>query len=127
MEGNYDIFMGGQAVGIARVSREGLYYRFFCSCQLTGEIVYRITVTIGKQEENLGIPVPKEGIFYLNSRVPAKRFEKGNPIFRILPKHEPVSGRFVPIFPDEPFAYLSRLKDAYLEVKNNQIGVVLDH
>ena len=127
MEGNYDIFYGGQAVGLAQVWREGLYYRFCCRCKLTGEIVYRLTVTVGDREENLGIPIPEAGEFCLNVSIAAKRFEEGSPTFRVLPKHEPVSGQFIPICPEEPFAYLSRLKNAHLEVKNDQIGIVLEH
>ncbi len=127
MEGNYEIYMGGQAVGIAQVRREGLYYRFQCRCKLTGEIMYRITVTVGDREESLGIPIPEKGEFCLDIRIPVKRFEKGEPTFRVLPKHEPMKGHFVPICPDEPFVYLSRLKNAYLEVQKDRIGIVLEN
>lgn len=125
MEGSYEIFMGGQVVGVAQVRREGLYYHFCCRCKLSGEILYRLTVTVGEREENLGIPVPDREEFCLHTRIPAKRFGKGKPIFRILPKHEPMEGRFVPLNPEEPFAYISRLKNAYLDVRNNQTGIVI--
>lgn len=127
MEGSYEILMVGQVVGVAKVRREGLYYHFSCRCKLSGEILYRLTVTVGEWEENLGIPVPDKGEFCLNTRIPAKRFGKGKPVFRVLPKHEPMKGRFIPLNPEEPFAYISRLKNAYLEVRNNQTGIVLEN
>ena len=34
-------------------------------------------------------------------------------------------GTFVPISPEEPFAYISRLKDAYFERRYGQAGVVI--
>ena len=125
MEGNYDIFMGGQVVGKAEVRREGLYYCFRCRCDLTGEIMYRITVTVGQQEESLGIPVPEDGSFALSTRKSIKNFESGTPVFRVVPRHETLSEFFVPISPEEPFAYLARLKNACLAVRDNQTGIVI--
>ena len=43
----------------------------------------------------------------------------------MLPKYPDLCGKFVPVYPDEPFAYMSKLKDAYLEVREGQPGVVI--
>ena len=34
-------------------------------------------------------------------------------------------GKFVPVYPEEPFAYMSRLKGAFLEIRNGQMGINL--
>ena len=124
MEGIYPILHGGQSVGQVTVTRKGLYYHFFCRMQLSGEIICRLEVTCGGRTENLGIPAPENGAFCLQKTLPVSRFGRGEPDFRILPKHAPLQGQFIPINPEEPFAYLDRLQDAYLQYRSGQMGIV---
>jgi hypothetical protein len=42
-----------------------------------------------------------------------------------MPKHQKSEGKFIPIYPEEPFAYISRLQNAFLEIRNGQAGVVI--
>ena len=125
MEGTYPIMHGDRSVGLAQVTRRGLYYIFSCRLQLTGKIICRLELTCGDQTENLGIPVPEGGTFVLNKTLPASRLKEGKPAFRVMPKHDSVQGEFIPINPEEPFAYLSRLKNAYLQYRDQQIGIVI--
>ena len=125
MEGNYPILMGGKEIGTVNVSRQGLYYHFACRCDLGTEVIYRLTVTCGSKTHRLGIPVPEAGAFTLRTRLPAKLLEEGKLQFRAQPKHSPMEENFIPISPEEPFAYLSRLKDAFLEVRQGVPGVVI--
>ncbi len=119
------IILGGQAVGTAEVQREGLYYCFDCRCRLSGEIMYRLTVRCGERTENLGIPVPEGGRFVLRTRIPVKRLGEGTFLIRAEPKHAELQGKFVPLSPEEPFRYLRRLQDAFLQVRDGQVGVVI--
>lgn len=79
--------------------------------------------------EKLGVLVPVEGGFGLDTRLAAKRFAQGVPEFAAVPRKNPdeeVSDRhFIPIKPEEPFAYLSRLENAYFVCRNGEIGVIL--
>ena len=126
MEGIYDIFRGGEKIGKAEVRREGLYYRFRCCCDLTGEVMYRLTVTCGEKTENLGIPVPDADSFHLNTRLPVSRLPAGTPEFRAVPKHEPLQqGLWVPISPETPFAYIERLEHAVMERRDDQVGILI--
>lgn len=125
MIGEYDIYMGKMAVGKASVERLGLYYRLDCRCRLTGEILCRLMAECDGRSVDLGILVPRGGNFGLITKVPVKHFGKGEPRFRVYPKHSSGKGIFVEVYPDEPFAYLSRLKNAFLAVQNGQLGVVL--
>lgn len=124
MEGTYDIYLGGAVIGQAAVSKEGLYLRFRCRCRLSGEVIYQLTVTAGDRTEKLGIPVPEGGWFVLNTRIPAKRLSSGTLVIQAVPRH-PELTNFIPVKPEEPFLYLSRIKDAYLAVRNGQVGIVL--
>ena len=125
MEGNYPVLMGGQQIGGVKVTRQGLYYRFDCRCQLSGEVMCRLVMNCGAETYDLGILVPEGGAFCLRTKMPVKQLGKGTLQFRVLPNHKPVGKRFVSISPEEPFAYLSRLQDAFLEIRDGVPGLVI--
>ena len=72
----------------------------------------------------MGVVVPVGEGFGLETRLPVKRLGEGEMAFFLLPKHDRPRERFVPIYPEEPFSYLSRLKEAYLEKREGQLGAV---
>ena len=125
LEENYGVYFGKQLAGKVQVLRQGLYYRFICRCRLTGDVVCRLGVTCGANRENLGVVVPMDGGFGLDTRLPVKRLGDGKMEFYLIPKYEAAKGTFVPIYPEEPFAYIERLKEAYLTRKNGQVGILL--
>ena len=85
----------------------------------------RLAVKCGGKQENLGVLIPMDGQFGLEKKIPAKRLGQGTPEFQILFKQEKPEGKFVPIYPEEPFAYMTKLKDAFLAVQAGQVGIVL--
>lgn len=119
MEGIYEIMLWDKTVGTVSVSREGLYYRFHCRCELPENTVCRVTA--GK--ESLGILVPTGEGFELNTKLPVKRFGEIAPEFHLVPNKPVLEGTFIPIKPEEPFAYIERLKDAYLVRRGDEIGI----
>lgn len=125
MEGIYSVKFGNQAVGKVSVQRQGLYYRFSCRCHLTGSVVYRLRIMMGDVCENLGVLIPADGGFGLDTKIPVKRLKAGKPEFLLIPKHNRSEGTYIPVYPEEPFAYISRLKEAYLVRKNGQAGIML--
>ena len=125
MDGTYDIFMGKEAVGTATVEQQGLYYRFCCKCSISGAVMCRVMVSCNGHHENLGILIPMGDGFGLTTKLAVKRLGKGDFRFRILPKHAKSQGEFIAVYPEEPFAYLTRLQNAFLEVRGGQVGVVI--
>jgi len=117
---------GKDPCGKVQVLRQGLYYRFICRCRLGGDILCRLQVSCGGKQEDLGIVVPVEDGFGLDRRIPAKRLGTGVPEFRLCTQKVPVTGNFVPICPEEPFAYISRLKSAYLVQRDGQAGILIE-
>ena len=124
MVGRYEIRQGTGTVGVVSVEKQGLYYHFSCRCRLTGEVMHRLVVTTDTGRVDLGVCVPMEGQFGVERKLPCKRFGS-DPSFQLLPKHEGMQGRFVPIYPEEPFAYMTKLKNAFLANQNGQIGIVI--
>lgn len=124
-EGLYTLSFGDRAAGKVEVTRQGLYYAFSCHCRLSGDIVCKAVADWGDKQESLGVLIPEGDGFCLKTRLPAKRFPDRDPHFRVLPNRTAINGRFIPIRPEEPFAYLERLKEAYLARQNGQLGVIL--
>ena len=88
--------------------------------------MYRLVVTCGTNQENLGILVPGDGCFMLDTKLPIKRIGEGNLSFSLVPKQEAYGGTFVPICPEEPFAYISRLKHSFLVLRDGQPGICIE-
>ena len=112
--------MGSNAVGKVRMARQGLYYAIHCRCRIGGDVMYRLTVCCGDKREDLGVVVPVDGGFGLDTKVPVKRLGEGTVSFVLVPKYTAEEGVLVPIYPEEPFHYLARIKDAYLVKKDGQ-------
>lgn len=124
MVGNYCVNFGNQQCGKVQVQKQGLYYRFTCRCRLSGDVVCRLYVSCGGKEENLGIVVPMDGGFGLDTKIPAKRLGEGEPTFSLVPKHE--TRKFIPIIPEEPFSYIERLKTSFLVKKYGELGILIE-
>lgn len=120
----YGVFLGNHPVGKVQVVKEGLYYRFICRCQLPGSGMYKLFAACGEKNENLGLLVPIEDGFGLDTRIPAKRLGSGKMEFCLRPK-QATSGHFVPIYPEEPFSYIENLKDGFLSMQNGQLGLLI--
>lgn len=116
-----DVCLGGKTVGRAQVQQQGLYYVFTCRCTLSGDTVWHLCASCGEKQVDLGVLVPMEGGFGLTTRRPVKLLGEGKIQFTLKPKQDKAA-RFSPIYPEEPFAYLQRLKDAFLEERNGCLG-----
>lgn len=118
---DYSVTLGGKETGRVQVERQGLYYRIFCRCKLSGEVMYRLVAACGERTADLGILVPTESGFGVETRIPVSRLGEGTLSFSLRPKHDEAT-IFVPIRPEEPFAYLSHLRQARLEYRDGQLG-----
>jgi len=125
LDGSYPVLFCNGVVGKVTVTRQGLYYFFCCLCRISSDVVCRLQVQCNGQRISLGIVVPEKDGFGLRTRVPVKRIGEGELSFSLVPKHDKGDGKFAPIFPEEPFAYIARLKGAYLAVKDGQPGIYL--
>ena len=121
----YEVMFGKDRAGKVQVLKEGLYYRFCCRCRISGDVVCRLLVRCGEKEENLGVVVPMADGFGLDKRIPVKNLGEGKMQFCLMTKREGIPCKFIPIYPEEPFAYIARLKDAFLTRQNGQIGIVI--
>ena len=125
MEGNYEVRFGNRIVGTVKAERRGLYYQFSCRCSLSGDVICRLKVRCGEMEQDLGILVPMEGTFGLEKMLPAKYLGQGIPEFTLGAKGESASRLCSPVYPEEPFAYIEQLKDAFLVRSEDRVGLCI--
>ena len=121
----YDVYLGSEVIGTAELLREGMTVCIRCKCRISGEVPYRVMMTLIGQTIDLGLLTAKDGCFSLSYRLPARILEGASPEFRAVPRSVQLNGNFVPISADEPFSYLSRMGNAYLQRRNGVLGVVL--
>ena len=123
MEQQYSVFHSGKHCGKVTVFRRGLYYQIHCRCILPNTDIFRLQVQCGNKKENLGVLVPTADRFGLDTRIAAKQLGEGELTFSVVSKREPAASQFVPILAEEPFAYIARLKESFLEIRNGQPGI----
>ena len=125
MTGCYPVRCGCDTVGKLQIEKVGLYYRFVCRCRQNSDSVYRLVAQYETNRIPLGVLVPEGLGTGLDRKLPVKQFPEGEPTFLIVPVHPQLQGLFIPLSPEEPFAYLSRLKDAFLTEQNGVTGIFL--
>ena len=150
MADTYEIQYEGKTVGSVRTEKQGLYRCFHCRCSLPDEGMYRIHAVTGDNWEDLGICIPVEGKFGMDKKIPSKRLGEGGLTFRLVPKdwyppepvlepEQPVAEEmstepftaeetkvlFVPVSEEEPFEQLDMLEGAVMEVRDDQVGVLI--
>ena len=109
----YSIHFGEEVIGEATVEKQGLFYRIHCLCHISGSVPFRVTVK-GDTDVDLGLCVPMDHDFGLNTSIPISKVGNGKLEFWARPKHTVKKLDCVTVSPDEPFSYLAKLKGAYL-------------
>ena len=77
----------------------------------------------GDNRTDLGICVPVGTEFVVNRKLPCKQFPAAEPEFLLVSRREAGGRRFVPVYPEEPFAYMTKLKNAFMEIRDGQVGL----
>ena len=122
LEGSYAVYLEDKAAGKLQIEKEGLYYRLTCRCVVPDDLVYRLFAVTDQGRENLGVVLPENGGYVLQRKIPAKRLQPGCR-FLLSARGEENTGKFVPVYPEEPFTYITQLETAFLEVRNGQTGL----
>lgn len=119
----YSILLGKESVGQAEIKEEGLYSRIHCRLSLSGDIPFQVIMKAGDREISLGTCLRRGSIFEIDTKVPRKYIGNSPLQFYAKPKRPLLPKGFVPIYPQEPFAYLLKLEQARMAVEQGIIGV----
>lgn len=123
MQKTFDILLGNQKIGKAEVKKEGLYYQFKCRCHLSQSDICTITVSGNGTKRKLGVCVPMDGMFGLDTKIPVKHIGEEPFVFSAAIKSSETQEQFYPIESDKAFPHLELLASAFLCTKNNQQGI----
>lgn len=113
-------------VGKVQLIRQGLYYRVICRCQLPVDLVYRLYAVLENGRENIGVVIPEGDGFLLDKKIPVKKLGGNGLRFVVSTGGNKVDGKLVPVSPEEPFLYIDRLKNAFLETDNGKVSIRLE-
>ena len=123
MDGFYEVIYGNAAVGKVSLKQQGLYCRIVCRCRIPKDQICRLYVLTESGRENLGVLVPEGDGFILDRKIPVKRLVGAKLQFVLSSGLGNLDGEFIPIKPEEPFLYIERLQDAFLELQQGALGV----
>lgn len=123
MEAYYKVYLRDQDVGKVQIIQQGLYFRVVCRCLLPDSQIYRLYAVSGEKQDSLGVVIPEGDGWILDKKIPAKRLNKCVDRFVLSTDRNIVCGQFAAICPEEPFLYIDRLKNLFLESENGKLGV----
>jgi len=121
----YDIYLGQDIIGKARVKAEGMFFRFECQCRIPSESIHYAIVQCGEKEFNLGVCIPEGNSYLAYKRIPIKEFKNEELRFFVQEKKEKNTVR-VSVNPQKPFAYLQHLDHAKLDFSDENPQILLD-
>ena len=113
-----EIVYCNRKIGSAKISTEGLYYRFECRCRFREPGIYRLFATCNEKKSYLGICVPIEDGFGITTKIPVNRLGTGD-IAVIVESKE--TANVLLIDQDKPFPGIEKLDNAVLCVGGIQI------
>lgn len=115
----YEIIWENDIAGHARVTKKGLYYEITCRDRVNTP--HRIELCSGDKRTDLGICVPIENEYGFCTQIPVKRAGDGPFQFRLVAVQK--QERYIPVEIEQPFPFVSRLKDAYLYRREGEVGI----
>ena len=123
----YDVTLNGEIVGKVCATREGLYTRFQCHCQLPDAQMYRLHMICDGQKLDLGVCVPAGTQFGVNKSLQTKQIGDGEKKFCVVCALQNNSSDLVPVSTDTAFEAIFRLEHARLYRQNGQYGILFDN
>lgn len=112
---HFTVYREDKSFGSAQVFREGLYFRVSIRCP--GSV--RVFLQGDKSVLDLGICVPMEERFGIETRVPVKWV--GEKVLTIRTEEA-----FYPVSADKPFLHLQQLRSSVFTVRDGLYGIQKD-
>ena len=121
LESSYPVYWDGEKTGEVTVTKQGLYYAFFCRVQLPPEAHCRLYAHTEGSSRDLGLCIPSGNCFILQTRIPAKYFAGGEYRFSL---NQPAAEEFIPVSKERPFPSVDRLEQGKFAIYGREPGIV---
>ncbi len=123
MERSYEIMSGGRSWGTVIVEKTGLYYCINGYFRPDHDSMYRMFLSSGAGEIDLGTCLKTANGYHVHTRIPTKNVQP--PISFLVRSHDGESGRFYAVIPGEAFPYIENLPLSRLTTEKGQIGITV--
>ena len=124
MEGTYTVIHNEKMVGNVILTRQGLYWKILCRCQLLGDQMLHLQLQINHEPFDLGLLIPTATGLELCKLIPVKQIGAGKPAFS-LRSRTAKAAQFIPVASDVPFPWLHHLDHCVFAKDNGKTGVKL--
>ena len=123
---NYaDVHLDHKTVGTANIKRNGLYYQIHCRCNVPDDRVYRLMAKCDGRSVDLGVCVPFEDGFGVDTMVSVKKIGTDSISFYLTDRKESSDEKFIQIKEGEPFDGTEHLMNSRFEMRGNAPGLVI--
>lgn len=126
MDQTFSVTCHGRQVGHARIHREGLYCRVTCTCETGDGSVYILYGAGDGDTVRFGVPVPRDGVLYLETRIPVKRFPQRIEEMYLVEKGKEKSDTGVLLKEGAPVAGLEKLMGVKLKFTPDGPALISD-
>lgn len=120
LDGDYPIRHGGQTVGNAKVTTEGMFLRIKCRCVVPKDRKYSVVMCRDDGKTDLGICVPYGAEIGLMTRIPKKSAGQGSIQFLLLPRAREY---FYPL--TVPFPQIALLRKGKFCIRCEKAGILV--
>ncbi len=120
-----DVYLDQKIAGTVQIKRKGLYYQIHCRCNVPDDRVCRLVAKCDGQSIDLGVCVPFDDGFGVDTMVSVKKIGTDSITFYLTYKKESGDERFLPMREGEPFAGMEYLMNARFEMRDNATGLVI--
>ena len=126
MEKSYPIFCDERNVGTANVRMAGLYMQISCMCRFSDQKIYKLYAQCAGRNFPLGIPIPNNGVFMLEKRIPAKCLQEADIRFIALCNNSASDENAYCVFQDKPFDQLADINESsYLQQNADRVQIMI--
>ena len=122
-----DVRNENSVVGKIYLAKQGLYCKLRCKCILNKTGIYRLHLKCFGTDRNLGVLIPDQMHYVLESTIAAKYVDFDHPQFYITGLRDNTDEEFVPICSDRPFAYIHKLENARIAIRDGKIGIMVSY
>jgi len=126
MDKNEPVYYLNRRVGTAYVCNNGLYVQIKCICSFQEQRIYKVFAECDNHQIPLGIPIPQNGRYILEKRIPAKHISGNNIRFYALCKDGVSTEDCYGVSEDIAFDQLADINEgAYLRKDGGVMKIVI--
>lgn len=126
MNCQFDVYLGCQSVGKVTIQKQGCFYVIDCFCSIPMIEGYKLILNSNDKEMNLGRFIPHSNGVGLKTRVKADTVDMSKVRFYILSAKSLSTSEFYPVYEDKPFAYLEKISQSVLQIRDGIYGIVIE-